>query len=35
MPIINEDKFLIISLFTSEGYNVKQLVREFTEKAVM
>jgi len=34
MPITNKDKFLIKNLFTSEGYNAKQLSREFTEKAV-
>jgi len=27
MPITKEDKFLIKNLFTSEGYNAKQLVR--------
>jgi len=33
MPITNEDKFLIKNLFKPEGYNAKQLVREFTDKA--
>jgi len=31
MPIFNKDKFQIKSLFKLEGYNAKQLVREYRQ----
>jgi len=31
MPITNEDKFLIKTFFTPEGYNTKQIVRQIAE----